>query len=161
MLKCLWWQLKITVKLVFHPQEMNQGNQWITRSVWSSCYWYANDGGYGSQLKGCSILDKWYRVEWWKTRNSRCSSCYPKYGWWESYKNRCHYKKCETSQKEKSPRWSKCNIVCKMVKETYVAISISSDLVVLKIYSIVLTFMLPNFGNVINAGKHIKYLIFF
>ena len=48
-----------------------------------------------------------------------------------------------------------------MVKETYVAISISSDLVVLKIYSIVLTFMLPNFGNVTNAGKQIKYLIFF
>ena len=46
-----------------------------------------------------------------------------------------------------------------MVKETYVAISISSDLAVLKIYSIVLTFMLPNFGNVKNAGSHIKYLI--
>ena len=47
-----------------------------------------------------------------------------------------------------------------MVKETYVAISISSDLAVLKIYSIVLTFMLPNFGNVTNDGRHIKYLIF-
>ena len=47
-----------------------------------------------------------------------------------------------------------------MVKETYVAISISSDLVVLKNYSIVLTFMLPNFGNVTNDGRHIKYLIF-
>ena len=34
------------------------------------------------------------------------------------------------------------------------------DLSVLKIYSIVLTFMLPNFGNVTNAGGHIKYLIF-
>ena len=48
-----------------------------------------------------------------------------------------------------------------MVKETYVAIRISSDLVVLKIYSIVLTFMLPNFGSVTNDGRHIKYLIFF
>ena len=54
-----------------------------------------------------------------------------------------------------------------MVKETYVAISISSDLavlkiysIVLKIYSIVLTPMLPNFGNVTNDGRHIKYLIF-
>ena len=47
-----------------------------------------------------------------------------------------------------------------MVKETYVAISISSDLAVLKIYSIVLTFMLPNFGNVTNDGRHIKYLSF-
>ena len=44
---------------------------------------------------------------------------------------------------------------------TYVAISISSDLAVLKIYSIVLTFMLPNFGNVTNDGRHIKYLIYF
>ena len=44
---------------------------------------------------------------------------------------------------------------------TYVVISISSDLVVLKIYSIVLTFMLPNFGNVTNDGRHIKYFIFF
>ena len=33
---------------------------------------------------------------------------------------------------------------------TYVAISISSDLDVLKIYSLVLTFMLPNFGNITN-----------
>ena len=48
-----------------------------------------------------------------------------------------------------------------MVKETYVAISISSDLGLLKIYSILLTFMLPNFGNVTNVGRHIKYLIFF
>ena len=64
------------------------------------------------------------------------------------------------AKKEKSPRWLKCNIVCKMMKETYVAISISSDLVVLKIYSIVLTFMLPNFGNVTNDGRNIKYLIF-
>ena len=40
---------------------------------------------------------------------------------------------------------------------TYVAISISSDLAVLKIYSIVLTFMLPNFGNVTNDRRHIKY----
>ena len=47
-----------------------------------------------------------------------------------------------------------------MVKETYAAISISSDLAVLKIYSIVVTFMLPNFGNVTNDGRHIKYLIF-
>ena len=47
-----------------------------------------------------------------------------------------------------------------MVKETYVAISIPSDLAVLKIYSIVLTFMLPNFGNVTNDGRHIKYLVF-
>ena len=47
-----------------------------------------------------------------------------------------------------------------MVKETYVAIIISSDLVVLKMYSIVLTFMLPKFGNVTNDGRHIKYLIF-
>ena len=47
-----------------------------------------------------------------------------------------------------------------MLQETYVAISISSDLVVLKIYSIVLTFMLPNFGNVTNDGRHIEYLIF-
>lgn len=48
-----------------------------------------------------------------------------------------------------------------MVKETYVAIIISSDLAILKIYSIVLTFMLPNFGNVANAKRHIKYLNFF
>ena len=47
-----------------------------------------------------------------------------------------------------------------MLQETYVAISISSDLSVLKIYSIVLTFMLPNLGNVTNDGRHIKYLIF-
>ena len=44
-------------------------------------------------------------------------------------------------------------------ERNYVAISISSDLAVLKIYSIVLTFMLPNFGNVTNDGRHIKYLI--
>ena len=42
---------------------------------------------------------------------------------------------------------------------TYVAISISSDLAVLKIYSIVLTFMLPNFGNMTNDQRQIKYLI--
>ena len=48
-----------------------------------------------------------------------------------------------------------------MVKETYVALSISSDLAVLKIYSIVLTFMLLYFGNVTNAGRNIKYLILF
>ena len=47
-----------------------------------------------------------------------------------------------------------------MVKETYVAISISSDLAIQKNYSIVLTFMLANFGNVTNDGRHIKYLIF-
>ena len=47
-----------------------------------------------------------------------------------------------------------------MVKETYVAISISSDLVILKIYSVVLTFMLPNFGNGTNDGRHIKYVFF-
>ena len=47
-----------------------------------------------------------------------------------------------------------------MVKETYVTISISSDLAILKIYSIVLTFMLPNFGNVTNDGRHIRYSIF-
>ena len=47
-----------------------------------------------------------------------------------------------------------------MVKETYVAIIISSDFAVLKIYSIVITFMLPNFGNVTNAGRNIKYLFF-
>ena len=40
---------------------------------------------------------------------------------------------------------------------TYVAISVSSDLAVLKIYSIMITFMLPNFGNVANDGWHIKY----
>ena len=43
--------------------------------------------------------------------------------------------------------------VCKMVKETDVTISISGDLAVLKIYSIVLTFMLPKFGNVTNDGS--------
>ena len=48
-----------------------------------------------------------------------------------------------------------------MLQETYVAISISSDLSIPKIYSIVLTFMLPNFGNVTNDGRHIKYLIVF
>lgn len=47
-----------------------------------------------------------------------------------------------------------------MVKETYSVISISSDLVLLKMYSIVLTLMLPKFGNVTNVGSHIKYLIF-
>ena len=65
------------------------------------------------------------------------------------------------SKRKKIPRWLKCNIVCKMVKKTYVAISISSDLVVLKIYSVVLTFMLPNFGNGTNDGGNIKYLNFF
>ena len=47
-----------------------------------------------------------------------------------------------------------------VLQETYFAISISSDLALLKIYSIVLTFMLPNFGNVTNDARHIKYLIF-
>ena len=39
--------------------------------------------------------------------------------------------------------------------------SIHSDLVVLKIHSIVLTFMLPSFENATNVGRHIKYLISF
>ena len=36
----------------------------------------------------------------------------------------------------------RCNIVCKMVKESYDAISISCDLPIMKVYSTMATFML-------------------